>query len=1291
MLLNPSKLIFLNNNFNKFSMSKLIQSNKYRINNFRLCVVFHNIRGRVEEKIKNLGYLDYIKTVYKPNYVFLSETMLFKDDIFKQRKDYHTIFQKPVKTIKNGFVNGMVGLTDIFDVPNTIEVEKTKFYLELETIEPNISLLHTYLRKKDDYGWNLVKNKLYSLVPYNDSINKPLIWCGDWNSKLGLKVGDKTLDDRGIDVINTCSNLKIDIMNEYLLYALSTWSTEDGSSWSILDCMGTQIWVRINYHIEMDIGLKYGSDHNIIAFNISINLKNKFPKLDNLLYFDIKDKYISYMYKSNINTFINRNENKSNLVMDNIVNKLYSFQYYDNYSNYRVRFHKFYIESLLKYNSINFRNGNNKIIRSFDNLNNIGYNFEYHFNNYRNKIISIRKLLINGNLNNIDRDQCIIRLTEYNNILYKSFECLNVIKCLYHANILQKLYKNNDSRSFFKVIDRNNYKQYPIIQKGGSLYDINKNAANSFMYFKRLMEPPNGIFWGMSNEYKNSFKCTLYDECPPLSDFIRAHKSINKHAKESKDYLCYDFMERLLIRHPNAYIMHFKLLWDEEHLSNIDGINTMVSLLKSDGTPRGIGISNYSDRILSILIWKYYIPEIEKFMESYQFGFKSKVGCSDCILLIIIMILQYRILHKKTMYLVLIDYKKAFPYIIVEQVFCILYHFIGINGKHFRILYNLSILNGTTIEIEGILTDIIFRYLGTKQGWYPSPQMYNIIHQIIMKFCLSSKIGIKFNIINIPNCIKQSYGYVDLFYMVPERVQKILNFVINFILFYIAYADDTTICTTNHNDAQNQLTGLTLNGNKFNAVVNTTKSSYIIFNKEYLDWNEEMCNQFGLIYEDGNIVQVNHGKFLGVILDDKLDFGKQVKYRIRSLGLSVSEIMAIIFKNILYNPLILENIFFSKIKSVIEFGIDIIPYKYNQLDLLNKSIIRNFKKIMGLCSKTRNDYINIMFNCGDIYYRFWYLQLKKFYNLISGDSTKSFTVGIYLLDMLYVKWFINNKHIKTIFTHYPKWYKLYTYRIYCVLKYLNLEKYFSFNINNMINNKKWYRLIQKRLKIKYNNYYYNKLKKKSNLLTWCIITQNKFLSKNYKYFGRKSLPRMIYEWCNNRNIHVSQLRLHRAFFSIILGSHFYHWSRVIDGIKYRLYPACLLCGSDWHQIGPWLHLLLTCKAVYDIIRLKNINNNRIEILFPENEWIDKSDQCSFYCEGDIFESLRNKYNDIMVEYNNNYINNTFYNSNNKSDNISGLADLNWSQLNYGIWALDKHEKFNLNILIENRYYKDNKI
>ena len=112
------------------------------------------------------------------------------------------------------------------------------------------------------------------------------------------------------------------------------------------------------------------------------------------------------------------------------------------------------------------------------------------------------------------------------------------------------------------------------------------------------------------------------------------------------------------------------------------------------------------------------------------------------------------------------------------------------------------------------------------------------------------------------------------------------------------------------------------------------------------------------------------------------------------------------------------------------------------------------------------------------------------------------------------------------------------------LNELGLKQYFRLDLPNIINLKKWKKLILKRLKIIWNEYYINALKNKYNSLTFVVLFQNDIISLRIMFYLK---DQFLIEFMIFVNVIILNcmncMHIHPSFFNILFGSHNCNWTR----------------------------------------------------------------------------------------------------------------------------------------------------
>ena len=108
---------------------------------------------------------------------------------------------------------------------------------------------------------------------------------------------------------------------------------------------------------------------------------------------------------------------------------------------------------------------------------------------------------------------------------------------------------------------------------------------------------------------------------------------------------------------------------------------------------------------------------------------------------------------------------------------------------------------------------------------------------------------------------------------------------------------------------------------KFNRLtINYDKSAYILFFPKKADEDHILANDLVVSFDNRSIGRVTNTKFLGIIIDDNLNFKQHINY----ITGKVNSINSMLFKRTEYLPVSTRrNIYFSLIQSRIKYGIEV--------------------------------------------------------------------------------------------------------------------------------------------------------------------------------------------------------------------------------------------------------------------------------------------------------------------------------------------------------------------------------
>ena len=261
---------------------------------------------------------------------------------------------------------------------------------------------------------------------------------------------------------------------------------------------------------------------------------------------------------------------------------------------------------------------------------------------------------------------------------------------------------------------------------------------------------------------------------------------------------------------------------------------------------------------------KMYL-ESNDILVNEQNGFRASRSCIDHIFVLITIIRNRKELGKET-FLAFIDYKKAFDS--VERN-CLLYKLakIGINGKMYRAIAALYSNPRSCVVLNSHETDYFECPIGVKQGDCLSPTLFAIFINDLASEIKNLNIGINLNF---------------------EGGQDIEHNILNILL----YADDIVCLAESENDLQDILIIIENWCKKWRLEINLTKTNIL-----HIRSKRKPQSSFTFLFDMRPVPYCKYYKYLGVNINEHLDFKFTVDKHSDSAGRALSTIITKMIKN----------------------------------------------------------------------------------------------------------------------------------------------------------------------------------------------------------------------------------------------------------------------------------------------------------------------------------------------------------------------------------------------------------
>jgi hypothetical protein len=190
-------------------------------------------------------------------------------------------------------------------------------------------------------------------------------------------------------------------------------------------------------------------------------------------------------------------------------------------------------------------------------------------------------------------------------------------------------------------------------------------------------------------------------------------------------------------------------------------------------------------------------------------------------------------------YICFIDFEKAFDKVQHQKLIEILQQ-LGLDGRNIHIIKNLYWRQKERVRVDNQTTDEVQINRGIRQSCIISPILFNVYSERIIENALTDR---------------------------PEGI-KINGVLIN----NIRYADDTALIAGTEQDLQILLDRVMAECNNMRLKINTTETKVMVISKNNVQTN--------IISDNVRINQVHTHRYLGCIINDKMDCKVEVKARI---------------------------------------------------------------------------------------------------------------------------------------------------------------------------------------------------------------------------------------------------------------------------------------------------------------------------------------------------------------------------------------------------------------------------
>ena len=398
-------------------------------------------------------------------------------------------------------------------------------------------------------------------------------------------------------------------------------------------------------------------------------------------------------------------------------------------------------------------------------------------------------------------------------------------------------------------------------------------------------------------------------------------------------------------------------------------------------------VAKIYSNILNMRLQTYL--ESNDILVNEQNGFRASRSCIDHIFVLITVIRNRKALGKET-FLAFIDYKKAFDS--VERN-CLLYKLakIGINGKMYQAIANLYSNPRSRVVLNYHETEYFECPIGVKQGDCLSPTLFAIFINDLASEIKNSNIGININI--------------DI-----EGGPNI-EYISNILL----YADDIVCLAESESNLQDILLIIENWCKKWRLEINLTKTNILhIRNKR------KPQSRFTFLFDMRPVPYCKYYKYLGININEHLDFKFTVEKHSDSAGRALSAIITKMIKNSGFPYKVYAMLYSGCVTSIADYSGAVTGFdKYDSALKLHLRAIRAFLGVpKNVCSVGLLSEVDLLFP----QYRTNIYMVRQYHRMLHMDNSK-LTKQIYLWDRALNENNIVNtwsSEVKTIFDQSDK-------------------------------------------------------------------------------------------------------------------------------------------------------------------------------------------------------------------------------------------------------------------------------
>ena len=177
------------------------------------------------------------------------------------------------------------------------------------------------------------------------------------------------------------------------------------------------------------------------------------------------------------------------------------------------------------------------------------------------------------------------------------------------------------------------------------------------------------------------------------------------------------------------------LIWRKESFPTDWGRAIITPIFKKKdkldcGNYRGISLLSHAGKIFASILQRRILKKTEEILSESQAGFRPGRSTIDQ-LFTLRQIAKKHLEKNRSLFCCYIDFEKAFDSIWQEGLWKAM-RFFGYSNKHICLLKALYKISASAVRVNGELTDWFPTTVGVRQGCVLSPQLFNIILEMVM-------------------------------------------------------------------------------------------------------------------------------------------------------------------------------------------------------------------------------------------------------------------------------------------------------------------------------------------------------------------------------------------------------------------------------------------------------------------------------------------------------------------------------------------------------------------------------